>query len=318
MSPVEELERRLAAAPSDAATALVLADALTEAGDPRGEVIALEHGVATSPPAEARALELKLAALVAREGRRLIGRPGGFLFRAAFGPRDYVRYGVGGAHLTNAQTLRAPSGTALYAEVRAFLERFTDAPGPEMLNLYALRTRLDALDELTPRLQTLLGDGRLTERTIWRRSSPSARPAAHGPLGELLVALEHDVDAPLGATLGYRFRLTHPGTTIPLPYQEAAFTPTGEPLESALVVDLGARDQPVPLLPLHRLRRRVLPPARRHRRDAGALLLAEGLVSGEGDGREAGGRAEGDPRARQRREGYFFGCFAMTLSTILS
>lgn len=79
----EALATELLESPDDRERAAVVADAWQQLGDPRGEILALELALADQPN---KRLEKRLAKLVDQDRVRLIGRPGGFPFRAGWSP----------------------------------------------------------------------------------------------------------------------------------------------------------------------------------------------------------------------------------------
>lgn len=85
------LERKLVAEPDHRETAHVYADALLDAGDPRGEATRLDLEHADADDKRKKQLVRKRNALVKKDGDVLIGRPGGFPFRLAWGPHKKVR-----------------------------------------------------------------------------------------------------------------------------------------------------------------------------------------------------------------------------------
>lgn len=83
-----ELEAALARSPADERAARVLADAWQDAGDARGEVMAIELALAREHDLErARGLDARHAALLRQAGAKK--RPGGFPFRMLQGARGF-------------------------------------------------------------------------------------------------------------------------------------------------------------------------------------------------------------------------------------
>jgi hypothetical protein len=108
----EPLEAHLTRHPTDERTALVLADKLTAAGDPRGELIALEHALWRGAPIAATAE--RIADLLAVERPRIFGLPGGFPFQRAYRGR---------LSLTKTGAPIALGRDTLFSRVREFLTR---------------------------------------------------------------------------------------------------------------------------------------------------------------------------------------------------
>ncbi len=93
---VEALVARLHADPDDEATASVLADAWSAAGDVRGELLALEIALHRAGPAERAAIAQSISALASkRRCRPAHKQPGGFPFRRVWDRRDHFVWMVG-------------------------------------------------------------------------------------------------------------------------------------------------------------------------------------------------------------------------------
>jgi hypothetical protein len=83
---IAALIRALRAAADDRETAVVLADAWLEADDPRGEVLLAELELAERWLPTARIAAERLDSVVRRHADAVLGRPGGFPFRAGWAP----------------------------------------------------------------------------------------------------------------------------------------------------------------------------------------------------------------------------------------
>jgi uncharacterized protein (TIGR02996 family) len=203
------LEVALAAAPDDAATALVYADALGAAGDPRGELIALEHALRGPADAATReALEARAAELLDHDRARIWDRPGGFPFRRRWRGRSYFR-------LDRTFRLVEP-----LAPARAFLAAVTDCIAPH---------RVDAPVRCNDALAAL---GFEPVTTSELRTAPWAlrtRPARS--LHDDIAALGNG-----GVRHHYRFLITDDGA--PRPFQRPGWYAHGRGLGSELVVYL--------------------------------------------------------------------------------
>lgn len=213
-----ELERRLRRNPWDAEASQVWAAALSAAGDPRGELVAMEHAVRAASPEEAVALAARQCELWDEHEGALAGKPGGFPFRDPYVGRRVIRCCVG----------REPRGDwgALLENGRRFVERFTNAAAPALVCSYRLNDTTSLWDigrpiepesdierELVARLApaTLhhVSDG----RRYVKRDDPRALVVDTDALFALLRGL-----API--TVRWTFSMTAPGTATLLPYQE--------------------------------------------------------------------------------------------------
>jgi uncharacterized protein (TIGR02996 family) len=218
------LEAALAAVPDDAATALVYADALGAAGDPRGELIAIEHALRGPADAATRdALEARAAELLDHDRAAIWDRPGGFPFR---------RRWRGGSYFRLDRTFKVVEP---YDRVRAFLAAVTDCTAPH---------RIDAPARCNDELVAL---GFEPVITISRRRAPWALRTRPSRVG-------HDDVAALG-TAGvrhaYRFRITDSAGV--LPFQRPGWYAHGRGLDSELAVDFDGGDVSLDLsLPFER------------------------------------------------------------------
>jgi hypothetical protein len=202
-------EARLRIDPEDAEASQIWADLLLEQGDPRGQVVMLEHAIraalATGAHAEAAERSAQLGGFVSDNWDALWDRPGGVPFRDHWRGRTCVAFESDWNH-----RMRGRGGHRLLDKVLAFLDHLTDAREPD-----ALRNRL-------------IPDG---------RSGPAPED------GDLLAAARRRLDA--GDTdfvLVWRFRWTHPGSSFVLPYQEPGHHAGGGRLTSALTLAPGGRD----------------------------------------------------------------------------
>ncbi len=231
---IAELERRLVDDPTDGDTALVYADALLSAGDARGELIVIQHELAQRPPDLTRveSLSRRLGQLFAQHAD-WVGKPGGYPFQRRWRQyRAYVRYGMGyGPGLSNFARLRGAAGLALFKRVRAFLEELTTSTGPVMVNLANVPDGR--------RLLELVGPGTVRD-SIWTASEPPTTPL-HAQIEDVIAVHERRTASPLRLSLRYEFQLTYPGSTVPLPYQDGVFYPSGAPLGGSLLIDLAER-----------------------------------------------------------------------------
>jgi uncharacterized protein (TIGR02996 family) len=209
-----EAEARLIAAPDDVAATLVHADRLLADGDPRGELIALEHRLHDErDPVTRAALDARAATLLDHARDAVWARPGGFPFRARWRGRSFMRFEGSVAQLGRDGTIAA------YARVRRFLEELTDCLAPRAID--------------TPVDTRLPLDG-YTRLPSWRRET--ARWLGDGaPARSRHQELAALVATPLA--LHYRFRFVAPGTRVLLPYQGPGWYAHGLPLDSSLSLD---------------------------------------------------------------------------------
>jgi uncharacterized protein (TIGR02996 family) len=217
--PTRRLAARALAAPTDGAAALVYADLLLTVGDPRGEVIALEHALAGEhDPAARLALGDRLVALVESQRRRIWGRPGGFPLRERWHGRSYITYS--GEHPARTRP------TELLRVIR-FISQLTDGRGPSELS--APRDR-----ELDEQLQSLDFEpytaGR--DRACWRRSA-AATARIHDEIARLVAARPKEQ-----IELDYEFRLASPSGPL-LPLQARSVYAITYRLTSSLRIVLG-------------------------------------------------------------------------------
>ena len=157
----DELEQRLRASPTDFEAALVYADALSAADDPRGQLIVAQCALVKATNNQdfeaASALGEQVAAWVLRYGDRWNGRPGGFPFRDEWRPlRSYLRYGVGvdGPGMGNFTHVGGREAESLYGPVRSFLETMTTSRGPVEVHVNILRGTGHSLDEILDEQRT--------------------------------------------------------------------------------------------------------------------------------------------------------------------
>lgn len=245
---IVELERRLRRDPWDAATSRAWAEALSAVGDPRGELVALEHAIRSASPEEAIALATRQCALWREHEAALVLQSGGFPFRDPYLGRRVVRCYV-------KQRLSA-DWAVLLARSRLFIERFTNAVAPAFVFSYALEgspslllgrpiepeteIERELVANLLPATLHHLGDGR---RYI-KRDDPIAAAVDEASVFDLLRGL-----APV--TVRWVFSFTVPGTAALLPYQEGRIYGRPEPtLSCALQIATNGASDPRPVLVL--------------------------------------------------------------------
>jgi hypothetical protein len=213
-----ELERMLRREPWDAATSQVWADALSAAGDPRGELVALEHAVRAASPEAAVALAARQCELWDDHEEALAGQPGGFPFRDPYVGRRVIRCYV-------QQEPRGDWGDLL-ERGRRFVDRFTNAAAPALVCSYALDNTTSLWDfgrpiepesDIERELVARLAPAALHHVTNERRYVKRADPLAPDVDTDALLALLRGL-API--TVRWTFSMTAPGTTTLLPYQE--------------------------------------------------------------------------------------------------
>lgn len=91
----------------------------------------------------------------------------------------------------------------------------------------------------TPRLLELVGPGTVRD-SIWTASEPPTA-VVHAPIEDVVARHERATTSPMRLSLRYEFRLTYPGSRVPLPYQDGVFYPSGAGLGGSLLVDLAER-----------------------------------------------------------------------------
>ncbi len=201
-----ELERRLRERPDDEAAARVLSDVLQEAGDLRGEVMALELALAQEPSVErAAALDASHAKLM-RSRVGLKKSSGGFPFRSVMGARSFTRVSA-----------------SFRLEPEAFVDfarRWLGADGIDRLELHQ-RGGVRVEHELA-RL------GATRDGVSWRRSQPFTLDEVQ-PVLALDAAVSLVFEGPVRAT----------DTGGPLPFQHASQW-TGTPPSSTFELLLGS------------------------------------------------------------------------------
>ena len=85
---IQQLEQRMLDEPTDEELACVLADALIEMQDPRGDMLLVEVELARRP--DNRVLKRRRNKLLKEHAVRLLGRPGGFPYRSGWTPHQRV------------------------------------------------------------------------------------------------------------------------------------------------------------------------------------------------------------------------------------
>lgn len=159
-----DLEASLRAAPADEKLARVLADAWLEAGDARGEVLAIELALAhETNDARAAELDARHAALM-RKGAGMKKQPGGFPFRAMQGGRPFAELRA------TKLTLAGKDQEAVLRAFAAIAARFLDTGGFSAVELI----RPPGLREPPPALSKRF-DALGAERTAfvtWTRKKP--------------------------------------------------------------------------------------------------------------------------------------------------
>ncbi|MEO8699861.1 MAG: hypothetical protein ABI867_07445 [Kofleriaceae bacterium] len=228
------LQTRLRADPRDATTSMVWCDLLGMRGDPRGELISLEHAIAGADPDRALELSRAQAEICAAHRKGIWNRPGGWPFREKYRGRDFVGFqsdwghkirGTASTILQRAQKL-AKHVTSVHGPVEVHLGRsLTDAVEP---------AAVEPAGALEHELQRVLGEAALYqsgELRFARREHPELPLADEAGFVDLCV--QHPQ-----VTLVYRFLLVWPGTRIPLPHQEGEHYSGGVPLQSRLAIYL--------------------------------------------------------------------------------
>lgn len=225
----------------DEASVLVYADALQQNGDPRGEVIILEHQLEARPDREAmESIEARLVELNAAHRHKLFGKPGGFPFRGAWGTRSYLRASMGRAN--NLTPVRAPE--PLHEAVFSLFRRLGHRPWLKRFDFYGLASihgHRDAVSALKARISAVLAGYDHLSSQVWTcddAANTVAIDALHALIAESEDGAVPGLLAPLGLRLSFRFRLRDPQTGHPLPFQAGLHYSSVEVLESALEVDL--------------------------------------------------------------------------------
>lgn len=223
-----DLERVLRSDPWDAATSQIWADALSAAGDPRGELVALEHAVRGAAPEEAVALAARQCELWDDYEEAFSGKPGGFPFR--------VRYM--GRRVICCHIQQEPEGDwgALLERARRFVERFTNAAAPALVCSYRVEHTTSLFDfgrpiepesDIEQELVARLAPAALHQHTDGRRYVKRNARVEQDVDGDALLALLRGL-APL--TVRWTFSMTVPGTATLLPYQQGWLYGRPEPL----------------------------------------------------------------------------------------
>ncbi len=129
-----EAEARLRLDPTDTEASLVWADLQLEQGDPRGQLVAMEHAIRSalsgespdgSRQAEATNHSAALAAFVAEHWNTLWDRPGGVPFRDRWRGRTCVGFTSDWNH-----RMRGRGGAPLFEKITRFIAHLTDAAAP--------------------------------------------------------------------------------------------------------------------------------------------------------------------------------------------
>ena len=216
-----ELEDKLLERPGDMLASQVWADRLCELGDPRGELVALDHGITlaltAANPAHALDLSARRAELYREHFAEIFDRPGGYPFRDRY---------LGRCVIYAPFTFRRPSLQAEFPRLQLFARQLTTVEGPTGVRLVDMdrpagspapgepgRLELQFRQALEPAKVTHSDD-------LWYvwRTEPAQPLADEALLGELAARTP-------SVTLMYRFQLTWPGTKVPLPYQESGHYP---------------------------------------------------------------------------------------------
>ncbi len=233
-----ELQARLRIDPTDAVTAAVWADLLSGRGDPRGEHLAVELAIATAEPVRALELSAAQAALFRDHRPALWNKPGGFPFREKYRGRTAIGFRSGWDHYIRGTT------ESLVERVQQFAQHVTTARAPHELYPGNRERQIDerakrtALSGNLAQVAEALGGntiGLVDKVGIALRRYLPAEPVADEDA--LIAACAADPDL----TLAYRFQLTWPGSTVPLPYQEADHYPPATALTSTLSIYLRER-----------------------------------------------------------------------------
>lgn len=186
-----DLKAALKAKPDDEGAARVLADAWQDAGDVRGEVLALELGLAAEldPAAAARLDERHAALMRAKAGLKKL--PGGFPLRSAQGGRDFIELSTG------ALALRAATPPALLEAFFELAHRLLEVEGFD-----AIEVLQRAMPEgVAERLGALKATRRAGPWNIYERKTPFTLDEARGVLARA-PALRLHVTGPLRANDG--------------------------------------------------------------------------------------------------------------------
>jgi len=194
---------------------------VSEAGDPRGHHVALEHAIRNARPAEAVELSARQAVHFQEQRSRIVGRPCGVPFREKYRGRQYIRFTS-----TNWHRLRGGRPAAILRQLQTFALENTDAQAPFVVSPGSLFLQ-------TP--EQLLGKER-PQRVPTKGEAPLARLLPNATLEALknqrifvnaTRAGPVDVEAidalckALGdGSITYLFRFSS-GNQVPLPYQEA-------------------------------------------------------------------------------------------------
>jgi hypothetical protein len=215
---LERLEADLRRDPWDAATSLVWADSLSQASDPRGELIALEHAIRAAAPEEALDLAERQMELWLKHRAALMGKPGGFPFREPYVGRQVIRVFVHGP------LLREPEG--LFDRALRFATRLTDASGPfvvhsyrraDLLSMWTFGRRSEPETDVEHELLRLLAPAHLHRAMDGRAYVQRENRGAPLPDDDALRALLTRI---LPITIAWSFGLTHPDTDVLLPHQD--------------------------------------------------------------------------------------------------
>lgn len=169
-----ELEAALRRNPKDEQTARVLADAWQDAGDVRGEILALELDLAREEdPAKAAPMDERHAVLM-RKSAGLKKQPGGFPFRPVMGARQFIE-------VSPKLTLAAGDKKTLLTAFLAFAHELIDTDGFASIELLR-RPGLTAPPPDLDKAFTDLGAKR-TAFVTWARKKPLSVDEVMGATG---------------------------------------------------------------------------------------------------------------------------------------
>ena len=238
-----ELEVRLRTNPCDLEASRVWADVLAERGDPRGQLVALDHAIDEAPAEHALELSGLRAELFFTHRKAIFAKPGGFPFQDKYLGRRMLQF-----RSSWRGQLRGSPATRLQ-RVHAFLQGVTDRTAPRVHLVPP-----GGADELAPGATRQEGPQDEFERDLLRAlgaSSMTVSTSSSGPalrFADAEAGRDADLDALVAIVerraetlaLSADFRLLGPETRCVLPYQEAGHYPQpGRDIVSALHLSLG-------------------------------------------------------------------------------